>query len=145
VYKHILIPTDGSRRSERAAAHAIRFARSIGARVTALHVVPESDYPALEAWSRHDPKFAQRLDAAFRNQGAIFVENVRDAALRAGVPCDCRIAKGPLPHAAIVAAAHQSCCDLIFMASHGRSREDLVASQTAKVAGLGDISVLVHH
>ena len=145
MYRHILIPTDGSRRSDRAALRAIRLARSLGARVTALHVVPASDYPALEAWSRHDPKFAQRLDTAFRNQATLFLENVRDAARREGVPCDCRIARAPMPHAAIVSVAHESRCDLIFMASHGLLDHGLIDSETAKVAGLGDVPVLVDH
>jgi nucleotide-binding universal stress UspA family protein len=144
MYKHILIPTDGSRRCEHAASAAIRLAKSLGARVTALHVVPESDYPALEAWSRHDPKFAKRLDAAFRDQATVFVENVRDCARLAGVPCDCLITRGPLLHAQIVAAAHDHGCDLIFMASHGLL-DRVLESETAKVAGLGDIAVLVHH
>jgi nucleotide-binding universal stress UspA family protein len=145
MYKHILIPTDGSRRSDGAALQAIKLAKALGARVTALHVVPQAEYPALEAWARHDPKFAQRLDTAFRNQAAIFLENVRDEALRAGVRCDCRIAKAPMPHAAIVKVAHESHCDLIVMASHGLLDHGLIDSETAKVAGLGDISVLVHH
>ena len=145
MYKHILIPTDGSRRCERAALHAIRLARTLGARVTALHVVPAAEYPALEAWARHDARFAAKLDEAFRHQGQLFLETVREAALREGVPCDCRIAKAPLPHEAIVSTAHDIDCDLIFMAPRGAADPALSESQTAKVAGLGDIPVLVDH
>ena len=144
MYKHILIPTDGSRRSETAATAAIQLAKTLGARVTALHVVPQAEYPALEAWVHNDSKFADHIDGAFRRQAAMFLENVRDAARRAGVRCDCRIAKAPLPHAAIVAAAHENRCDLIFMAPH-EMEHGTSESETLKVAGLGDISVLVHH
>jgi len=145
VYKHILIPTDGSRRSDRAAQRAIRLARALGARVTALHVVPEADYPALEAWVRHDVHFARKLDDAFRHQATVFLENVRDAAMLYGVRCECRIAKSPLPHEAIVRTAHDIDCDLIFMAPREAGSAALAESQTAKVAALGDIPVLVDH
>lgn len=144
MYKHILIPTDGSRRSETAAQAAIQLAKSLGARVTALHVVPHAEFSALEAWVHHDTKFADHLDSAFRRQAAMFLENVRDAAMRAGVRCDCRIARAPLPHEAIVAAAHENKCDLIFMAPHDMEHGPS-DSETLKVAGHGDVSVLVHH
>ena len=145
MYKHILIPTDGSRRSERAAQRAIRLARSLGARVTALHVVPEGEFPALEAWAHHDTKIASKLDRAIRDQAITFLDNVRDFARLAGVPCQCRIARAPLPHEAIVKTAHEVSCDLIFMSprdSAGAAPDD---SQTAKVASLGDVPVLVDH
>jgi len=145
MYKHILIPTDGSRRSERAAQRAIRLARSLGARVTALHVVPESEFPALEAWARHDTKFASKLDQAFRNHAVTFLDNVRDFARLAGVQCQCRIARAPLPHEAIVKTAHEAACDLIFMSPRATADAGYADSQTAKVAGLGDVPVLVDH
>ncbi|MBC7685493.1 MAG: universal stress protein, partial [Bdellovibrionales bacterium] len=40
MFKHILFPTDGSASSDIAAQSAMRFAKSIGAKITALHVLP---------------------------------------------------------------------------------------------------------
>ena len=40
MYKHILLPTDGSKLSAKAVKQGIQFAKSIGAKVTALHVTP---------------------------------------------------------------------------------------------------------
>ena len=40
MFKHLLIPTDGSPLSERAALKGLELARTLGARVTALHVSP---------------------------------------------------------------------------------------------------------
>ena len=57
MYKHILIPTDGSRLSEEAAATAIRMAKSLGARVTVLHVVPEPSTSGIDAWTHDDEQF----------------------------------------------------------------------------------------
>ena len=41
MFQHILIPTDGSPAAMPALLSAIALARSCGARITALHVVPE--------------------------------------------------------------------------------------------------------
>jgi nucleotide-binding universal stress UspA family protein len=41
MFKHVLLPTDGSKFSDRAVQRGIEFARSLGARVTTVHVIPE--------------------------------------------------------------------------------------------------------
>jgi nucleotide-binding universal stress UspA family protein len=41
MYKHILLPTDGSKLSAKAVRQAVRFAQSIGAKLTAIHVSAE--------------------------------------------------------------------------------------------------------
>ncbi len=40
MYKHLMLPTDGSELSEGAAREGVRFAKSIGAQLTALHATP---------------------------------------------------------------------------------------------------------
>src|SRR5215510_10989229 len=41
MYKHILLPTDGSALSERAVKEGMRFGKLIGAGLTALHTTPQ--------------------------------------------------------------------------------------------------------
>ena len=41
MYKHILVPTDGSKLSTKAVKQAVAFAKTIGARITAVHVSDE--------------------------------------------------------------------------------------------------------
>jgi nucleotide-binding universal stress UspA family protein len=146
MYKHILIPTDGSRVSEEAAAAGIELARVLGARVTALHVVPDSGAPALDRWAHRDPHIETKLDRVFEKLGTIYLETIREAALVAGIQCDCRLAHGKSPHAAIIAASLAEGCDLVVMASHGRNGDvaGLLASETVKAATLGHVPVLVH-
>ncbi|MGZ5084781.1 MAG: universal stress protein [Usitatibacter sp.] len=146
MYKHILIPTDGSRVSEEAAAAGIELARALGARVTALHVVPMSAGPALDRWAHKDPKFDTRLDQVFAKLGAIYLENIREVARNAGVRCECRLAHDNSPHRAIIETSREEGCDLVVMASHGRDRSGagLLASETVKAATLGPVPVLVH-
>ena len=147
MYKHILLPTDGSPLSESAAAAGIELARKIGARVTALHVVAEPQMPGLENWSHHDKNFPEHLAKALERHAEGYVEAVRDEARRAGVPCDGVLARSPAPDREIIAQAESRGCDLIVMASHGHKGTEsvLLASVTLSVATLGKIPVLIHH
>jgi len=51
MYKHILLPTDGSALSEKAVKQCIRLANSIGAKITAVNVTPEFQVIMMKAWS----------------------------------------------------------------------------------------------
>ena len=45
MYTHILLPTDGTPSSRDAIQKCMRFAKSLGAKVTGLHVVPLEIWP----------------------------------------------------------------------------------------------------
>ena len=122
MYRHLLIPTDGSEVAEIAVSAGIEFARSIGARVTAFTAMPEYKLPAPAEVMSHKrvPSPQQHEDWAKREADAILTVIARRAAA-AGVPCDGDYALCDRPHEAIVDAAKRNGCDLIFMASHGRS------------------------
>ena len=68
MYRHILVPTDGSRVSEDAADAAIALARAIGARLTALHVVTPPAQP-LECWVHGDADYTAKLASAQERRG----------------------------------------------------------------------------
>lgn len=146
MYKHILVPTDGSHLSEEAAAAAIRIAVSLHARITALHVVPEPTGAGVDAWTHDDARFEEHLEKVLEARGEQYLDRIREMARRAGVACDCAMARGESPSAEIVVQARDRRCDLVVMASHGRSGSDAVilASETVKVMTLGDLPVLVH-
>jgi nucleotide-binding universal stress UspA family protein len=145
MYRHILIPTDGSRCSEEAAQAALRLARIVGARVTALHVVCEIDEPPLEGWAHGDRRFPEKLGRALERRASAYLEAVQDAARCAGVPCDCAIAVGASPAGAIVREARERGCDLVVMGSHGhRGTGGLAASETLKVVAMAAIPVLTY-
>ena len=38
MFKHILIPTDGSETSDKSAQQAVKLAKQFGAKITAIHV-----------------------------------------------------------------------------------------------------------
>lgn len=120
MYKHILIPTDGSQLSEKAVAAGIEFARFIHARVTGFTAVPEYRVPSeAELMSKHaiSPTDYER-DA--KKQAEITLQPIADRARAAGVEYDAEFTQSDRPHEAIIRAARNRGCDLIFMASHGR-------------------------
>ena len=143
MYKHILLPTDGSALSANAVRDGIQFAREIGARVTALTVTPPF-YPSEmspSAMTAH----AQEHEAKSQETAQRALAVVEAAAKAAGVPCTLlhRVSDGPFEE--IIKAAGEAGCDLIFMASHGRRGVSalLLGSETNKVLTHSKIPVLV--
>ena len=146
MFKHLLVPTDGSELSRDAARRAVSFAREAGARITAFYAKPE--YPVTYYGegalidSTTPEQFAELAEQqAQENLG--FVENLCQ---QAGVPCSKLALTNDMTYEAIIEAATQSDCDLIFMASHGRKGFSglLLGSETNKVLTHTTIPVLVY-
>ena len=145
MFKHILLPTDGSELSLRAADTGIALAAQLGASIYAFSVVPPF------------PTFSYSVDIIQANQAfyvdeAIarakeYLQEVCHRATAAGVPCGSGLVLDARPHAAIVAAAVAERCDLIVMGSHGWRGFDrlLLGSDTHKVIVNSDVPVLVCH
>ena len=125
MYRHILIPTDGSELAERGVAHGLALAKSIGAKVSAIYVV--------------EPLLAVTGDFAS------VLDRVANAAKEAGVSCETIQVENVPPHEAIIAAAEDKGCNLIVMSWHGRSGLStlLIGSVTNKVLTHAKIPVLV--
>ena len=121
MYKHILIPTDGSETADKAVEAGLAFARESGARVTLFTAVPEYEVPneaavmarRIISIDEHDRLSAQRAQEIL----ASAAKRARDA----GVDCDTDFKQSNRPYEAIVAAAASHGCDVIFMSSHGRT------------------------
>jgi nucleotide-binding universal stress UspA family protein len=146
MYKHILIPTDGSELSERAIDAGIALARDLGARVTGFTAVPEYRVPSqIELMSKHGVSMPQYEEEA-RRQAAAALQRIVERARAAGVEHDTDFAQSDSPHEAIIRAAESHGCDLIFMASHGRSGISalLHGSETQAVLSHSKIPTLVY-
>ena len=145
MFKHLLVPTDGSDLSQDTVRRAVSFAREAGAQITAFYAKPE--YPVTYYGegalidSTTPEQFAELAEQqAQENLG--FVENLCQ---EAGVPCTKLALTNDITYEAIIEAATQSDCDLIFMASHGRRGIDalVLGSETHKVLTHSKIPVLV--
>jgi nucleotide-binding universal stress UspA family protein len=145
VYKHILIPTDGSGLSEMAIRQGVAFAKAIRATITALTVSPSLH--ALEVdpiMATYTPVPAQyAMDSEARAEKHLAVARV-EAGI-AGVPCETLHVTQDHVHQAIIDTANKKGCDLIFMASHGRKGMSalVLGSETYKVLSHSKIPVLV--
>lgn len=146
MFKHILLPTDGSPLSRRAAATGIELARTVGARVTTLFVAPAPTplvYGEFLPVAYMTPEEHEKLiqEASARYLGA-----VEKLAAAAGVPFEGLQVTSEYPADAIVQTAAKRKCDLIVMASHGRKgvKGLLLGSETAKVLAHAAVPVMVH-
>lgn len=142
MFSKILLASDGSPLSARAAEAAIAFARDSGAQLIALSVAVM--YPVLpEAGAMAD---LNDFEAAARAEAQALLAPVAAAAARAQVRCECVVRYAPEPWREIVALAGERGCDCIWMASHGRRGLDrlLLGSQTQRVLAHSAVPVMVY-
>lgn len=145
MFKHILIPTDGSTLSRSAAVAAVKLAKTLGARVTAVYAAPPATPLVYKDLLPVDYVTPERHAAAISKATANYLGVVEKAAKAAGVPCKLVHATSDFPSDVILATAAKEKCDLIFIASHGRRglARALLGSQTQKVLSQAKIPVLV--
>jgi nucleotide-binding universal stress UspA family protein len=143
MFKHLLVPTDGSPLSAKATQAAVSFAKEAGARITAVSVAEPFPYSALSE-SAFLPDQA-RYEKQMQDQARRHVDEVAEAARSAGVPCETRVALSFSPYEEIVRLADELGCDAIFMASHGRKgiNKLFVGSETQKVLAHSTLPVMV--
>jgi nucleotide-binding universal stress UspA family protein len=147
MYKHILIPTDGSKLADKAIEAGIEFARSSGAKVTLFTAVPEYQPPGeAEVMGRRVISLWDHERISRDNADAILLP-AAERLRAAGVECDTAYSECNRPFEAIVAAAQGRGCDLILMSSHGRSgvAELWYGSETRDVIAHSHIPTLVYH
>ncbi|HEX4994988.1 MAG TPA: universal stress protein [Methylomirabilota bacterium] len=143
MYKHMLIPTDGSALSEMAVRHGMALAKAAGARVTVLTVSLPFRTFAL------DPVMVSDSPVQYEQECEALAEKAlgtaRTEAGMAGVACETLHVAHAQPYQAIVETAQTKGCDLICMASHGRKGISafVLGSETYKVLTHSKIPVLV--
>jgi len=145
MYRHLLVPIDGTDLATEICSNAIEFARTLGARITFFHAQPDHaaalDGEAEIVRLTSPAKFAYAFEGRVRE----LLAQAEAAARAFGVPCGSATAVSDSPARAIIAAARAADCDLIYMASHGRrsSLGMMLGSQTLKVLVSAGMPVLV--
>jgi nucleotide-binding universal stress UspA family protein len=139
MYKHILIPTDGSDLSNFAIEHGIGLARTLGARITVIAVLEPPDVS--ECGLSMVEEYKERAAASATKS----LNLVQDAAKASNVPCDLVCVEHEHPYKAIIETAQEKGCDVIVMASHGRRGFSAIVlgSETVKVLTHSAIPVVV--
>lgn len=146
MYKHILLPTDGSKLAAKAVKQGIALAKSVGAKVTAVTVTPEYQMAMDEGFVLpNSTMLKKRFEEESARRANAILAGVQAEAQAAGVACATAIATSGRPYEEIIKQAKKARCDLIMMASHGRRGLSgiLLGSETVKVLTHSTIPVLV--
>ncbi len=147
MFTHILLPTDGSELSNAAVQDGIRYAKRMGAKVTGICVIPSEHLYFSEGMSREaflELPLKRRKESM--KLAEAYLSKIEKDAKEAGVGCEVVVEMSDQPYEAIISLAAQRGCDLIMMASHGRSgiKALLIGSETQKVLTHSNIPVLVY-
>ena len=144
MYKHILLPTDGSELSEQAVNYGVALAKDANAKVTGITVSTPFHIFVVEPGMVTDTPESYRthMDTIAAKRLAY----LKDAATAAGVSCEVLPTYHEQPYQAIIDTAINRGCDLIVMASHGRRGISAIVlgSETVKVLTHSTIPVLVY-
>ena len=142
MFKHILVPVDGSKTSMLAVSKAAGLAKTFGSAVTAVYVV--DPYPFTGVGADFAYGQAQYISAATAEANAA-LDATKKAMADAGVQVTTVVGEGHAVHDGILRALESTGADLIVMGSHGRrGLEKLVlGSVTQRVLGVVHIPVLV--
>ena len=144
MYKHLLIPTEGSDLADKAVQHGIDLAKETGAKVTVLTVSPPFHIIAVEPAMLEDTP--ESYEKRMKEHAAKLLGAVASRAKAAGVACETAHVSAEHPYRSIIDTALAKGCDLIVMASHGRRGVSAVVlgSETVKVLTHSKIPVLVY-
>jgi nucleotide-binding universal stress UspA family protein len=138
--QRILIATDGSELSQRAAAVGVGLARALGAAVVGCAALPVYPYHGVGEAAPAETAF----QAAAAARGNEHLDAIERLARDAGVAFT-RVLREGHPDDIILQTAESEDCDLIVMASHGRRglASVLLGSETQKVLARASRPVLV--
>lgn len=137
MFKHLLLPLDGSTLAEASLPAARYLAGAMNARVTLIHVI-EKDAPASIHGERHLAGHAEAQD---------YLEEIRQREFPRGSPVALHVHESAVNNTAQGIVEHQAelTPDLIVMCSHGRGgvRDLLFGSIAQQIITAGRVPVLL--
>lgn len=130
MFKHILVPVDGSSTSQAAVSKATELAKVFGSTVTVIYVI--DPYPFTGVGTDFAYGQAEYLSAATAEANTA-VHAAKESFAAAGVTVNTSIIEAHTAWRGIVEAGESLQADLIVMGSHGRSGlEKLVLGSVAQ-------------
>jgi len=138
-YERILVATDGSECSERAATHAVYLAEALGARQYALYSVN------VQRTFHMGIHFGEAV-AELSRFGQNAIDAVREMAQERGLVCENILVDG-VPHKSIIQVSDEIGADLIVLGSTGMTSVEraLIGSESQKVLLYSERPVLLVH
>jgi len=145
MFKRILVPIDGSKRSDRAAVAAVELAARLLGTVVAFNAYPAFHGSAYGTFEQSRQVLADAHEQQGRAAAERLFARVREQAEAAGAGFESVVVESSEVWQAILAAARKKQCDAICMASHGRRGVAgvLLGSETQKVLTHSSLPVLV--
>lgn len=145
MFKRILVPTDGTKRSDKAVAAAVELAAATGGGIVAFHAYPPFFAGAYGTFEAAKEALAEAYEQQQKAQAEQVVAAIEKRARAAGIAFDAVIMESSEVWQAINAVARKKKCDAICMASHGRRglTAVLLGSETHKVLTHATLPVLV--
>lgn len=146
MYKHILVPVDGSDLSNKAVDHASRLAMAAGSKLTLVYVLQHAHLTG--AGGEHNALIREYLkgrDEDLKKEAEALLEKSVTRAKSTGMDCSGEVVFEANPYVGIIDTAEKLRCDLIVMASHGHRGLNavLLGSETTKVLTHSKVPVLV--
>jgi nucleotide-binding universal stress UspA family protein len=147
MFKHLLVPVDGSELAEHAVSESVALARRLGARITAFVAEPPSPAAVTGYGASNCMRTMEEHGVEAAEHAQAVISEFRSRAEAAGVAFEGVYTRSPEVDAAIVEAARCRGCDLIVMATHGRGvfGELLFGSRTRDVLARSELPLLVLH
>ena len=145
MFKNILIPTDGSKLSQKAAVQGVKLAKSVGAKVTGLFAAPPATpivyRDSLPVGYATPGEHAQKI----KRTAAKHLDFVAREAKKARVRYEAVQVTSDYPGEDILKVAKKKKCDLIVMGTHGQGglRGVFIGSVTQKVLSQSKVPVMV--
>lgn len=146
MFKHILIPTDGSAVADKAVRAGLAMAARLGAKVTGYSSVQPIQTQFYGDGYVFEASMVKRFEREAVAAAERRLEKVSARAKAAGVPFSMLVTTSVTAYEGIVEAARKRKCDAIFMASHGRTgiAGMVLGSVTHKVLTHTKLPVLVY-
>jgi len=147
MFRHFLVPTDGSELSDEAVKRAVSMAKETNAKITFFTARPNTQASAYGETALLRSLDPDLLKKTVLDRADSILAKGETLAEASGVSFDAlSSASTGEPYEGILAAAEDQGCDLILMASHGYSgmKGFLLGSQTMKVLTHSTIPVLVY-
>jgi nucleotide-binding universal stress UspA family protein len=141
MFKHILVPVDGSVTAQQAVQKAIGLAQAFGSTVTAIYVI--DPYPFTGVGTDFAYGQDQYLAAATAEANAA-IRVAQEAIEASGVKVVTRVVEAHTIWRGILDAASALGSDIVVMGSHGRhGLEKLLGSVAQRVVSHSHVPVLV--
>lgn len=145
MFRNIMVPVDGSALSKKAVKKAVALAKLTGAKITGFHVAPAYKFNVYADYIPPNFVLPKDFETRTRKVAGKHLESVKKEAETAGLKYQGVFVSSDFPADAIVKAVKKYGCDLIVMASHGRSglSKLIIGSETQKVLASTSTPVLV--